>query len=1471
MQFGSGTKAPLFYVSGSQVNLQVPWELAGQSQVPVTATVNGQTSAPRTANIVPFSPGIFTINAQGTGQGAILDASYHMVDASNAAIPGSTVLQIFCTGLGAVTNQPQTGFPAPTSTPLAETRTTPTVTIGGVSANVLFSGLAPGFVGEYQVNALVPATALAGSAVPVAISIGGVTSNTVTIAVMGPTGTGTLDVQITGPPAGTPVNVSITSTNGYSTTITTASASLQVPSGTYTITASPVAAGSLSYYASAQQTVNVAPGATANAQIAYDTVIPNTTKVLDQTGTSTLTIASDGSTLTMSSQSPVAASLAPGDVLAAAPTPAAPHGLLRKIVSIAQAAGQVTATTTQAALTDAIQQADLQFSAYLLPQNVTSATTLLPGVEVRVGTRPAGARISPTGLLSAVLPMDASDICANGQVVLTEMKQVEIASGLNVSGEIELCGNFAIQGSINWLGLQLNSLTAAATFAEHTDLSVTGQSAEFSGTQTIATINFPDIVIPVGEIPLDFAPEITIKIGASGAAGASFSVGVSQNTSVTRGFSYANGQVSPVLQSTPLTFQLEPLTITPNGHLTATAFVEADIDLLLYHIAGPYFSPQAYLQFDADVLQNPWWTLSGGLKGPVGLQLNPELDVLGFDNLPAVSFADLFDISQTFLQASSGFPSLQALTPNAAPSGSPSLTLTVTGSNFVKGSTLSFGGASLATTFVSPSQLTATVPASDLASAGAFPVTVSNPAPGGGTSAPLTFTVQVGNPQPIIASLSPPAASVGSGPLTLTINGSGFIASSTVTFNGASHAATFVNSGQLTIALTASDLGAVGTFAVIVSNPGPGGGPSHAATFTVQAAGNPPPAITSLSPSSAPAGSSPLTLTINGSGFIASSTVTFNGVSHPATFVNSGQLTIALTTTDLGTVGSFPVVVSNPTPGGGASNAMVFAVVSSSGPVSVSITEYPVPTTNVFIQANGNPYGITAGPDGALWFTEGMANKIGRITTAGAFTEYPVPTPNSGLDPITAGPDGALWFTEGFAMKIGKITTGGVITEYPVPSSANPYGITAGPDGAVWFTEDIANNIGRITTAGAITEYPIPTPNSQPIGITAGPDGALWFTESDAPAVGRITTAGAITEYPVSTFGGPLWITAGPDGALWFTEANAYPQQIGRITTDGVLTEYPVPTPCCDVVGITLGPDGALWFAEQTAGNIGRITTAGVVTEYTAPTGLSGPYGIAAGPDGAIWFTEYWGNKIGRAGLGSSAVTPALQGLSLSSTAVTGGTSFAATVTLTSPAPAGGVQITIQDSPAILQVNSPVTILAGQTTGTFTITAPVVASSTTVTITASLAGSAPVSASLVISPATSAGPFQNSGFDIYGTLNISGQSIPVEVQTLPLSDGTLGVISNSGVSLTIEIEMLFDELYSISGNTITYNGTDPVASSFLNLSTLAFYTSFTSATLSLTVPSPTVGAAVTGTLQFTSSGASLSGTITGTISTVSGP
>jgi uncharacterized protein (TIGR03437 family) len=181
-QLGSGAQAPLFYVSATQVNLQIPWEPTSPSQSTLTAMLNGQGSAGQTLSVTSFSPGIFSMNSQGTGQGAILDSSYRLVDSSNPATPGTTIVLIYCTGLGAVTNQPATGSPAP-SDRLAWTATTPTVTIGGAPANVQFSGLAPGYVGLYQVNAQVPAGSATGPTVPVSISIGGVASNTVTMAV----------------------------------------------------------------------------------------------------------------------------------------------------------------------------------------------------------------------------------------------------------------------------------------------------------------------------------------------------------------------------------------------------------------------------------------------------------------------------------------------------------------------------------------------------------------------------------------------------------------------------------------------------------------------------------------------------------------------------------------------------------------------------------------------------------------------------------------------------------------------------------------------------------------------------------------------------------------------------------------------------------------------------------------------------------------------------------------------------------------------------------------------------------------------------------------------------------------------------------------------------------------------------------------------------------------------------------------
>ena len=95
--------------------------------------------------------------------------------------------------------------------------------------------------------------------------------------------------------------------------------------------------------------------------------------------------------------------------------------------------------------------------------------------------------------------------------------------------------------------------------------------------------------------------------------------------------------------------------------------------------------------------------------------------------------------------------------------------------------------------------------------------------------------------------------------------------------------------------------------------------------------------------------------------------------------------------------------------------------------------------------------------------------------------QYPLPEFNQRWR-ITAGPDGALWFTEGPFDSIGRITTSGVITHFPLPTKGGyPYGITSGPDGALWFTKMNAQPfLGRITVSGSITEYVLPP--SDPYG-----------------------------------------------------------------------------------------------------------------------------------------------------------------------------------------------------------------------------------------------------------------------------------------------------------------------------------------------------------------------------------------------------
>jgi len=242
--------------------------------------------------------------------------------------------------------------------------------------------------------------------------------------------------------------------------------------------------------------------------------------------------------------------------------------------------------------------------------------------------------------------------------------------------------------------------------------------------------------------------------------------------------------------------------------------------------------------------------------------------------------------------------------------------------------------------------------------------------------------------------------------------------------------------------------------------------------------------------------------------------------------------------------------------------------------------------------ANEVPELITLGPDGNLWFAvepescggclPAPVSSITRITPEGVAT--PVTTglvAGSAPYGIAAGPDGALWFTDPNSVTpaIGRVTTAAtpVLTEFTnaqspgLSATSLPVAIAADADGHLWFTDtnSVVPALGRITPAAVagnpptIVEFPLPRINSVPAGIALGTDGNIWFTDQGCPtcgtpvppAIGRITPDGAsMIEFPLSEFSGgaitlsaPQGITgsAGGPGALFFADEVG---AIGQVT-----------------------------------------------------------------------------------------------------------------------------------------------------------------------------------------------------------------------------------------------------------------------------------------------------------------------------------
>ena len=258
-------------------------------------------------------------------------------------------------------------------------------------------------------------------------------------------------------------------------------------------------------------------------------------------------------------------------------------------------------------------------------------------------------------------------------------------------------------------------------------------------------------------------------------------------------------------------------------------------------------------------------------------------------------------------------PILTSVTPSTIIAGSSSVTITCDGSGFVAASEIRVGGTPLATNLVSPNQVNATVlnATSLFSQAGTYDVRVVNPP----WSNILTITVE--NPAPQITSMSPSSAFVGSPSQLVSVFGSGFTPQTAVWWvGGLLSNITYVSPNQVDVLIPFTNLLNPGSFDINVFNPAPGGGQSSFLQFTV---GHLIPVITSLSPSSVPAGSPATTLTVHGSAFHPGSVITLNGSSLPTTFLSSSKLNSVVPQSMLAVAGLADIRVVNPTPGGGPS------------------------------------------------------------------------------------------------------------------------------------------------------------------------------------------------------------------------------------------------------------------------------------------------------------------------------------------------------------------------------------------------------------------------------------------------------------------------------------------------------------------------------------------------------------------------
>ena len=424
--------------------------------------------------------------------------------------------------------------------------------------------------------------------------------------------------------------------------------------------------------------------------------------------------------------------------------------------------------------------------------------------------------------------------------------------------------------------------------------------------------------------------------------------------------------VDPSLHPIPVSLSLSATSAAPGAAVTVTLAngLGGGLDFMALALtSAPYTSYVAYTYVGSGVTNRTWTVTMPATPGTYEVRYFPNNG-----NTPAA-----ISPSISVVVGPAPVPVVSSLSPVATTAGGAGFTLTVSGSSFTKASVVRWNGSDRATTFVSATQLQAAIGPADIAIVGTAQVSVSTPAPGGGTSASLAFTIGLA---PTLSVNTTTAATGGNVTVTLAggLGGSlDWIALAATSAPNTSYVAyTYIGGGVTTRSWTFAMPSTPGTYEFRLF---PNNGSARAATspaIAVIAGTASVPVATSLSPAIAAAGGGGFTLTVNGSGFTTASAVNWNGATRATTFVSSTQLQAAIAAADIAIVGTAQVSVSTPPPGGG-----------TSAPLTITIGLAPTLSVSTTTAAPGATVSVTL--SGGLG---GAADWIGLAPTSAPNTGY---------------------------------------------------------------------------------------------------------------------------------------------------------------------------------------------------------------------------------------------------------------------------------------------------------------------------------------------------------------------------------------------------------------------------------------------------------------------------------------------------